>query len=385
LTGWLDYTRIPGETITARQQRCGGVTSGFDYLRIFLSVCVVIEHSLVVTDQILTANLWIHWPRAALGTILPCFFALSGFLVAGSLQRRPSLPAFISMRVVRLVPALTVEVILSALLIGPLLTQVSLATYFTSADFFRYFLNMIGDVQYVLPGMFAHNPFPDVMNQSIWTIPFELDCYLWLIGLAIFGFVRNRRMLVFVLIGLAALGTAWLFVRYQPVWQENPVNGRALIVAFLAGVALQLYSDVIRLNGWVALVCMALGMLLLLDARHSFIAVFPLAYATVYLGLLNPKRISLLLSGDYSYGLYLFAFPIQQAEVTFFPAYAWWGYNAVVALILGLAYAALSWWFVEAPILSRKREISAAADRLWARIWHRTGLGKQKADGIVRS
>ncbi len=376
MSGWLDYVRLPGESIAARQERSGGVTSGFDYLRIFLAVSVVIEHSLVVTDQTLTANLWTTWPRGALATILPAFFTLSGFLVAGSLQRRSSLPAFISMRIIRLVPALTVEVILSALIIGPLLTQVSLATYFSSTEFWKYFLNIIGDVQYVLPGMFAQNPFPDVMNQSLWTVPFELDCYLCLIGLAIIGFVRNPRWLVLVTLGFAALGTVWLVVRFQPVWQENPVTGRALVVSFLAGVVLQLYSGVIKLNGPAALISFIVGMVLLLDVRLSFIAVLPIAYATVYVGMLNPRRISLLLSGDYSYGLYLFAFPIQQAEVAFFPAYAWWGYNAVVALACGFAYAALSWWFVEAPILSRKREAAAFADRLWARVWNRPTTAK---------
>jgi peptidoglycan/LPS O-acetylase OafA/YrhL len=369
---------MSGDIVADRQLRHGGVTSGFDYLRIALAVCVVLEHSLVVTDQALTANLWTSWPRAALGTVLPSFFALSGFLVAGSLRRRPSLPAFISMRVVRLVPALTVEVILSAFLIGPLLTQVSLSDYFTSAEFWRYFLNIVGDVQYVLPGMFAHNPFPDVVNQSIWTIPFELDSYLWLIGLALFGCVRNRRALIWITIGLAGLGTVWLTIRYQPVWQENPVTGRALIVAFLAGVTLQIYADVIRLNGWMALVSLAIGMALLLDVRLSFIAVCPLAYTTVYIGLLNPKRMSLLLSGDYSYGLYLFAFPIQQAEVAFLPTYATWGYNALIALGLGFAYAVVSWRIVEAPILSRKREIAAAAERFAAWILkRRPGLAKQ--------
>ena len=253
-----------------------------------------------------------------------------------------------------------------------------LSTYFSSSQFWIYFLNIVGDVQYILPGMFAHNPFPNVMNQSIWTIPYELDCYLWLIGLALFGFVRNRHLVVAVTLALTALGTAWLTIRYQAVWQENPVDGRALIVAFLAGVTLQLYSDQIRVNGWIALLCAAVSVVLLLDVRLSFIAVVPLAYATVYVGLLNPKRFKLLLSGDYSYGLYLFAFPIQQAEVAFLPAFATWTYNAIFALVIGFAYAALSWWLIEAPILSRKREIAAAAERLVARIRPRPWLAKQE-------
>jgi len=212
------------------------------------------------------------------------------------------------------------------------------------------------------------------MNQSIWTIPYELDCYLWLIGLAIFGFVQQRHRVIAVTLGLAGLGTLWMILRYKPDWQEAPVNGRALVVAFLAGVVLQLYADRARLNGWVAVICLALGMVLLLDARLSFIAVLPVAYATVYVGMLNPAKVGLLFTGDYSYGLYLFAFPIQQALVHLYPEESWWGLNAAVTLGLSFAYAALSWWFVERPILSRKHAISAGADRLAAAVRQRLRL-----------
>lgn len=362
------------ETIRARQERFGGHTNGFDYLRIGLAIAVVMHHSLVVTDQPLTEWLWRYWPRGFLATLLPSFFALSGFLVAGSLIKRGSIPAFIAMRVLRVGPALAVEVLLSAFIIGAVMTHLPLSEYFTSPLFWKYFLNIVGHVQYILPGMFEGNPFPDVINQSLWTIPYELDSYAWLVFLSLFGFVRNRRMLVAVIGLLMALGTAWLFIRFRPEWEESPVDGRALVVAFLAGIALQFFGDRVRLNGWLALAAFLSGGLLLLDVRLSFLGVIPIAYATVYLGLLHPPRRTWLLTGDYSYGLYLFAFPIQQAQVALMPAYASWGYNVAIALTVGLAYAAFSWWVVEKPVLSKKREAAAFADRLWANVlvrWRR--------------
>lgn len=362
------------ETIRDRQARFGGHTTGFDYLRIALAIAVVMHHSLVVTDQPLTEWLWRYWPRGFLATLLPAFFALSGFLVAGSLIKRASIPAFVAMRVLRVGPALAVEVLLSAFLIGAVMTHLPLSEYFTSPLFWKYFLNIIGHVQYVLPGMFETNPFPDVINQSLWTIPYELDSYAWLIFLSLFGFIKNRRMLIAVIGLLMTLGTIWLFIRFKPEWQESPVDGRALVVAFLVGIALQYFGDRIRLNGWVALAAFLWGGLLLLDVRLSFLGVIPIAYTTVYLGLLNPPRRTWLLTGDYSYGLYLFAFPIQQAQVALMPAYASWGYNVAIALVAGLGYAAFSWWGVEKPILSKKRDAAAFADRLWANtlaLWRR--------------
>jgi peptidoglycan/LPS O-acetylase OafA/YrhL len=160
------------------------------------------------------------------------------------------------------------------------------------------------------------------------------------------------------------LGTILMFVRYQFAYEISPPSGRSLVVAFISGVVIQLFSDKIRLNGWLALVALVAGALILRRVEFTFVAVVPLAYATVYFGMLNPPRSRLLLSGDYSYGLYLFAFPIQQTQYLLFPNYRWWLYNFVFALVFGFGYAALSWWCVERPILSRKRQVSAGADRL---------------------
>src|SRR5215469_12102212 len=57
-------------------------------------------------------------------------------------------------------PALTVEVFLSAIILGPLLTTVSHGNYFTSGEFYSYFLNIVGEIHYSLPGVFVTNPVP---------------------------------------------------------------------------------------------------------------------------------------------------------------------------------------------------------------------------------
>ncbi len=359
-----------GDTISERLDRHGGVTTGFDYLRIGLAISVVLEHSVVVTDQLLAESLWSTWPRIGLAIIMPAFFALSGFLVAGSLLKRNSLVSFVTLRVLRLAPALAVEVLLSALVIGPLLTTLPLSDYFSSPEFWRYFRNLYGDVQFILPGLFAHNPFPDVINQSIWTIPFELDCYILLALLSFIGFIKRPRYVLWLMGLLCVAGTAWLFIRYRPEWRFDGVPGRGLVLAFLTGVALNLYGQRIRLSGRLAAVSLALGMLLLFDMRLSFLAVIPIAYATIYVGLLNPKKVPILMSGDYSYGIYLFAFPIQQAEVALMPGFAIWYDNAAIALIASFAYAAMSWWFVERPILSRRAELSVWVDRRLHQGWN---------------
>jgi peptidoglycan/LPS O-acetylase OafA/YrhL len=98
-------------------------------------------------------------------------------------------------------PALTVEVLLSALVLGPVLTTASLENYFLSADFRLYFLNILGDIHYHLPGVFLSNPVT-VVNGQLWTVPWELVCYIVLAALAVTGVFRRRHWLVLSLLGL---------------------------------------------------------------------------------------------------------------------------------------------------------------------------------------
>ncbi len=171
-------------------------SSGFDYLRFGLATSLILWHT-IGTSYGSDAQLDVPLVLRILElSILPLFFSLSGFLVAGSLDRSPGLVTFFGLRILRIVPALTAEVTLSALILGPILTVVSLSAYFSSPLFRSYFLNILGDIHYELPGVFLSNPAPNVVNSQLWTIPFELKCYIALGFVAILGIVRRRSVLL---------------------------------------------------------------------------------------------------------------------------------------------------------------------------------------------
>ena len=95
-----------------------------------------------------------------------------------------------------------------------------------------------------------------------------------------------------------------------------------------------------------------------------FLAALPIAYVTVYLGLTRPPPIPFLMSGDYSYGLYLFAYPLQQTFSAIFPGARHWWLNSLFALAAGLAYAFFSWNLIEKRVLSHRKRVTALIERV---------------------
>jgi peptidoglycan/LPS O-acetylase OafA/YrhL len=283
------------------------------------------------------------------------FFALSGFLVAGSLERSQSLITFLGLRILRIVPALAGDVILSALILGPLVTTIPLDTYFTSPDFFAYFLNLVGDIHYTLPGLFANNPRPDTVNSQLWTLPFELECYGLLAVIALLGIFRNRKWLLYFLIAayIGQVGKMFLEMCY-PSGEilTGKLHGRELVMVFVGGLFLYRFRDKIPLSRKLFFSAVVISYVLLCIPFHGdrFLAL-PVAYVTVYLGLLNPARNRVLLSGDYSYGLFLYGFPIQQAVASIEGPVQHWYWNLLLSLPCIIVCAVGSWWIIEKPAL----------------------------------
>jgi peptidoglycan/LPS O-acetylase OafA/YrhL len=344
----------------------GGRSAGFDYLRIVLAAAVVLWHSFTTAYGNGFAYSFLTTPwRPVVAVIVPMFFALSGWLVAGSLFRN-SLPSFIGLRAIRIVPALAVETLLSAFVLGPLLTTVALSTYLTSPVFFKYLCNVIGWIHYQLPGLFLTNPVANRVNGQLWTVPWELWCYA---SLLIAGWLRIAKART-VFLGLTVLGTIGLFlfevfVRHGGMDQENGVAPPALLMGFLSAVAIFLWRDKLPWSTTWAIASAVLLVGLLLIPGGDYLIGFPAAYVTIWLGLLNPKKEGFLKSADYSYGLYIYHYAIQQALVfSFVWARQWYIVFPATFVITG-AFAAFSWHLIEKPALGLRRHLPHV-DRFFA-------------------
>ena len=219
-----------------------GVGPGFDLLRIALAVIIFEGHVSWLTGAttigampVTTLNPgavqgWTGWYQPILISYVPAFFALSGFLVMGSAVRTRATQTFLMFRALRIFPALAVELCLSAFILGLWFTSLSPADYLRDPGLLRYFGNLVGIVDFELPGVFDNNSVRHVVNANLWTLPAEFNCYLAIALLMFSGLLYRRRALAIlfaaVTVVFAALNT---FGQFLSVADDAPANRHHLL------------------------------------------------------------------------------------------------------------------------------------------------------------
>lgn len=371
---------VPGDTVGAVLERNKGVGPGFEFLRYALAIAVLLSHLswLVGTSahdaivQVQTATQvtpppaaphhWFaglsDWKGVVRAFLVPSFFALSGFLVMGSALRVRRVPTFLAFRVLRIVPALGVEVTLSALVLGPLLTTYTLSRYFSDHLLPTYFFNIVGHPQYLLPGLFVNNPAP-LVNGNLWTLPGEFLCYFAMSILMASNVVYKRIMLTstFIIVTLM-LGIGNILLGFDVDFAT--VSQFSLPMYFFAGSILFFWRDRLPLNNRIFCIAAIVGTLLMSDHRLVYVAPLPVAYCTVAIGMYRVPSTWLLNSGDYSYGIYLYGAPLTQALIQIFPGFRGHvGYVAVPAVAVSYVFAFGSWHLVERHFLKLKKMLPA--------------------------
>ena len=356
-------------TIEQKMRDTGKHSSGFDYIRLIFAVLIIARHTLVICKGVAAENpTWVGPFRPYYEFLVPVFFALSGFLVAGSLARTNNLPTFLTLRVLRIFPALGGEVFISALLIGPLVTELPLHDYFTHPLFFSYFLNIFGNIHYFLPGVFVHNQVSWV-NIQLWTVPYDLECYAIITCLAFLGIVRHPLWFACaaIIFSVYGLSNEWFS---GTLAMEARNSGHMVTATFLWGVFLYLWRERVPYHPVLFIIALIMTWFSLLDPRTAYIGTLPIAYVTVYVGLINPRKIFLINSRDYSYALYLYAVPVQQCVYQLFPGGREWYIHFPLSLLITSIFAFLSWTFLESKIMNLKKPAIARVNAFCVTLQH---------------
>jgi peptidoglycan/LPS O-acetylase OafA/YrhL len=276
------------------------------------------------------------------------FFAVSGYLVTQSWQRDPAVVRFLARRALRIFPGLAGVVLLSVLALGPALTALPAGAYLRAGETWRYVSNIYLDTWYTLPGVFAKNPIPAV-NGALWTLPDETRMYLALCLLGHLGLLRRRPT---ALVAAVALGVGALHVAAP---RSDAYYLCDLGVYFFAGSFLASGGAGLRPRWPGAATLLAMAVLSAGRPAFHVVAWAAIPYLSLWLGLL-PTRLSAAIGrrGDLSYGIYVYAFPIQQAVIALAGPKIAPALNLALVGGVTLLAAAASWRFVEAPALRRK-------------------------------
>jgi peptidoglycan/LPS O-acetylase OafA/YrhL len=333
----------------------------FTLLRLALALAVVVSHAASVgtgrhTDEPLYAltgyTLGEHGVNG--------FFAVSGFLVAMSWERRGGALPFAMARILRVYPGLIAAALVTALVIGGAMTTRPLAAYLGAGETWRMIWQTITVFKSasILPGVFEGNPLRWPIS-TVWTLRYELMCYA---GLLAYGVLGGFRRPALMLAGAALAALALVVLGFRGEIPKGPETSLRLPLIFFCGSLMWLYRDRIPVTPLiVAAVLVELPLaalafpplykpLLFVGSAYIFlwIAIAP--------GLSHPR---LEPPGDISYGVYLYGWPVQQTLQALFPAQSGWT-MLPAALALTCILAALSWVFVEKPALRFKSRFMAA-------------------------
>jgi len=331
-----------------------GRDNNFNLLRLTAALLVLYSHSFPLSDGESTQVELVTYllGRDSGGAVaVDAFFLMSGFLISGSMLSSQNLWIYLRSRALRIFPALAASVLLCAFAIGPLVTTLNPRDYFADHETWRFlWINMsLVQSSFALPGVFVELPNTSP-NGSLWTLPNEARMYVAVAALWAIGVLGRPKLLLAVII--AATGLALSRPGLAELLFFQPLGPRCGVF-FAIGMLTMAFRSHIRIHGGIAAGLIALAVAT--RGTPQFVVAYgaALSYGLLWLAYVPDFRWFNRI-GDYSYGIYIFAFPIQQTLVWALPPLKPLELF-VAALPPTLLFAILSWHFIEKPALAFAR------------------------------
>jgi peptidoglycan/LPS O-acetylase OafA/YrhL len=356
-------TKVWSMRANSEKKQIADRDNNFNLLRILAAGAVLISHAYPLSLGPGAAEPLERVLGISLGTLaVLTFFAISGYFISQSFHDRRSFTDFAVARVLRIYPGLITVLVLTVLAVGPLFTNATLAVYFTQPETWLYIPKnlRLWNLQYALPAVFEDNPYPGAINGSLWTLVYEVACYAMVAVLGIFGMAANRRYFSSFLVVYAV---CYLTVPSLLAGDSGHLaalrNLHLLALPFIIGMSLFQFRESVPIRFPILITLAAVSAVSY--GRPGFHELFVLAwsYGVFCLGFLRFQPLLVYNRlGDYSYGTYIYAFPIEQIVVALYR-----GCTPLVMVTLSvpltLLFAVLSWHCIERRALAKRSIVSS--------------------------
>lgn len=352
----MTVRRLPLSVPSTIGGRLDPRSNSLNAVRLGLALLVLIAHSWELGGYGLQTQPLGPWAVAG-------FFCISGYLIALSRQRTRGAGDFFARRVVRIYPAFFVVLVIVAFVFAPAASVLLGGGPWSAEAGALYVLRNAGlwMAEPTIPGMLTDTPYPGVWNGSLWTLAFEFACYV-VTGLIGFLAIRWRTgatvalwigaMIVSILSGVGLLAVPGTVATFA-----------TLLAFYLAGTLLLLARDRVPLRPALLAAAAAVAVALPLTSAPTALAAPAMAYLMLGLGVVLPLR-RVGARNDISYGIYIYAFPVQQMLALALsggdvPAVA----SLVLAIVFTVPLAWASWLLVERPAMRALRRWSSRAGK----------------------
>jgi len=331
----------------------------FNFVRLLLASMVMIDHAGLVVSGMAGSEPFRPFGVSLGYMAVDGFFILSGLLIARSLATKGVGAQYFLARLLRVYPALIFLAVIAVFLIGPIIAQES---YWRGWATISYGIEIIkfGDTSGGPIGFYPDNPFPNEFNSPLWTLRYEMLCYV----LAPFAFWlgiishRFRFLICLVLLG----GVSVIFDAHEKSIFGSHVLASCVRLGFAFGIGIGLWHIRNLVRGQFGWLVLGLGVFMIagvFDVGQDVADTVFMATFVMWLGLANwPALSKLPLKSDISYGVYIYHYPIMQILIANFPDLSW-PRLLLFSTILTLPAAWVSWTFIEKTALRYKKGFRA--------------------------
>ncbi|WP_299132142.1 acyltransferase [uncultured Tenacibaculum sp.] len=325
--------------------------NNLDLMRVILAIMVIVGHCIALNGD--TKN-WVDpiqyfFKYTHSGSLaVKLFFVISGLVVTNSYLSKRDDFYFVVSRFFRIIPLLFFILFFTVFLLGPFLSTSSFNEYISHPNTLSYlWKNLIFDTQYYLKGVFLNNIYPNAVNGSLWSLRYEIACYIVLFSSFLILGKRDKKLLnipVLLIIIDSILPKSFLFG-----FLGANVDINLTPFSFALGVFLAINSKKISITINTVL---SFGLLYFVFKtsyiNHTLLIIF-FSVLLIYLSS-NKHILKIRLKYDVSYGIYLWGFLVQQT-LFYYLGTIYAGLHCLIAILISGALAILTYIIIEKPFM----------------------------------